>query len=128
VNTWQDDARCATVGTEIFFPEGNPADVSNGYTLAKTVCAHCTVRSLCLETALAAEGPSGPGRRSGIWGGKTPAERYEIARRRHTGRPLHPRTQAVIKLIAAGQTPTSISKRLGIDYRTVKNIRDRAAA
>lgn len=72
---WMDDALCAQVGTEIFFPEkGGTADE------AKSICHRCTVQSECLTYALDIE-TSGVWTVTGVWGGTTPIERRDIRRR-----------------------------------------------
>ena len=55
---WVENALCAEVDTEIFFPQkgGSTAE-------AKSICAECLVAAECLEYALAT------GQRHGIWGG-----------------------------------------------------------
>lgn len=77
-------AACVGVDPEAFFPEptrSQPAD----WRLARAVCNDCPVRDACLEAALARErNASGP-YRYGMWGGKTPDERAEIARKRRKG-------------------------------------------
>ena len=64
---WQADALCAQTDPEAFFPEkgGSTRD-------AKKVCAACTVRSQCLEYALAND------ERFGIWGGLSERERRRL--------------------------------------------------
>ena len=68
---WQDLGACRTLPVEIFFP---PAEQEAEE--AKSVCAVCEVRQLCLEFALAA------GERFGIWGGLTTQERRSLAAKR----------------------------------------------
>jgi WhiB family redox-sensing transcriptional regulator len=65
---WQDDALCAQVSQEMFFPEkgGSVRD-------AKRICGSCDVRQKCLEYALSLE--SNP---VGIWGGTSPLERRRM--------------------------------------------------
>ncbi|ARD42839.1 hypothetical protein B6G06_09045 [Actinomyces gaoshouyii] len=55
-----------------------------GQAVARTreVCGRCPVRSRCLETALALELGTRKDGRFGMWGGKTPQERTELARSR----------------------------------------------
>lgn len=50
-----------------------------GVEAARLICAGCTVRTQCLEEALAA------GEQDGIWGGLTPEERRAEVRRRNRG-------------------------------------------
>lgn len=66
---WQDDALCAQVGTEVFFPPkgGNTLD-------AKLICEGCDVILQCLEYALANEHSM----RFGIFGGLSERERRKL--------------------------------------------------
>jgi WhiB family redox-sensing transcriptional regulator len=80
---WQDDALCREVGGEIFFPEDDETTVNTyRYTDAKTVCAACTVRTACLDYAMAREGGAAHQYRGGLWGGLTPNQRAELAKTR----------------------------------------------
>lgn len=64
-----DDALCAQVGGELFFPE------KGGSTLeAKRICNDCEVEAACLGYALAND------ERFGIWGGLSPAQRRKLQR------------------------------------------------
>ena len=67
---WQERALCAQTDPEAFFPEkgGSTRD-------AKKVCGACTVRSQCLEYALAND------ERFGIWGGLSERERRRLRKR-----------------------------------------------
>lgn len=67
---WMDDALCAEVGTDLFFPEGS---ISNRDAIA--TCKRCEVRMKCLDYALSL--PLNP---VGIWGGTTERERRELRR------------------------------------------------
>ena len=68
---WQDDALCAQVGTEIFFPK------KGGTTLdAKLICEGCDVILECLEYALANEHSM----RNGIFGGLSERERRKLVK------------------------------------------------
>jgi WhiB family redox-sensing transcriptional regulator len=64
---WQDDALCAQVSQEMFFPEkgGSTRD-------AKRICESCNVKAQCLAYAQATE------ERFGIWGGKSERERRAL--------------------------------------------------
>ena len=66
---WQDQALCAQVDPEIFFPEkgGSTRD-------PKRVCRACSVRAECLEYALDTD------QRFGIWGGFSERERRRLKR------------------------------------------------
>lgn len=48
----------------------------------RRVCAACPARVPCLRYALRAERGLGVKHRHGMWGGRTPRERYEIDKRR----------------------------------------------
>jgi WhiB family redox-sensing transcriptional regulator len=65
---WQDDALCAQVSQEMFFPEKG-----SSVNAAKKICASCDVRQQCLEYALAME--RNP---DGVWGGTTLMERRRM--------------------------------------------------
>ena len=62
---WQDQAACREIGGDIWFPELG----ENVHSKVKRVCGACTVRTECLEYALAHD------ERFGIWGGKSERER-----------------------------------------------------
>lgn len=47
---------------------------------AAIICSGCPVKELCLSAALAAEGDVTARHRYGIYGGKTPAQRAQIAK------------------------------------------------
>lgn len=67
---WMDDASCAEVGTELFFPEvGEPADD------AKRICKGCPVRLDCLTYAM------DNNEQHGLWGGLTTNQRRRLAKR-----------------------------------------------
>ena len=66
---WRNQARCAEVDGEIFFPE------KGGSTQAgKKVCRGCEVRAECLDYAL------GNRELHGIWGGMSDRERRRLWR------------------------------------------------
>lgn len=72
--SWRDDALCAQVDTETFFPDkgGSTAD-------AKAICARCDVRAECLEYALSFE----RGHTElihGVWGGLSTTQRRRAIR------------------------------------------------
>lgn len=66
---WMDEALCAQIDTEMFFPEkgGSTRD-------AKRVCVTCDVKAQCLEYALRND------ERFGIWGGLSERERRKYRR------------------------------------------------
>lgn len=81
---WTDDALCAQVDPDLFFP------VYGGSTrAAKSVCAACPVQRQCLEYALAYEaGELGVALsyQSGIYGGLSERERRTLVRARRAAR------------------------------------------
>lgn len=66
---WMDEAICAQIDPELFFPEGGIQPKE-----AKVVCGTCPVRSKCLEYELKFSRTDD----SGIWGGTTEKERAII--------------------------------------------------
>ncbi len=64
---WSEDALCAEVDPERWFPEKGGSTKE-----AKAVCRQCTVRAECLEYALDTK------QRFGIWGGKSERERRRL--------------------------------------------------
>ncbi|MBN9795136.1 WhiB family transcriptional regulator [Pseudonocardia sp. TMWB2A] len=71
---WREDAACAGLDTELFFPvDDRAASVET----PRRVCRGCPVRAACLADVLATEDPA---RRYGITGGTTPGERRTLHR------------------------------------------------
>ncbi|KAA1009642.1 WhiB family transcriptional regulator [Pseudonocardia sp. EV170527-09] len=71
---WREDAACAGLDTERFFPvDDRAASVET----PRRVCRGCPVRAACLTDVLATEDPA---RRYGITGGTTPGERRVLHR------------------------------------------------
>ena len=66
---WQREALCAQVDPDLWFPEkgGSAAE-------PKRTCLACSVRTECLDYALA------NGERHGVWGGKSERERRRLLR------------------------------------------------
>jgi WhiB family redox-sensing transcriptional regulator len=71
---WRDQALCAEVDGELFYPE-----VDECPNEAKRVCALCPVRKECLTDALQRREPHG------VWGGTTPNERKHLLREQTAG-------------------------------------------
>lgn len=65
--TWHEDALCAEVDAEMFFPEKGGSTKE-----AKGICGDCLVRAECLEYALDV------GERFGIWGMTSERERRRL--------------------------------------------------
>lgn len=64
---WIEHAACKGMPLELFFPHGQD------YEEGKKVCAQCTVRNECLESELQYDMSN-----HGLFGGLTPAERWDI--------------------------------------------------
>ncbi|MBN9791166.1 WhiB family transcriptional regulator [Pseudonocardia sp. TMWB2A] len=73
-NRWRDEAACAGLDTELFFPVD---DRTTSIETPRRVCRGCPVRAACLADVLATEDPA---RRYGIAGGTTPGERRVLHR------------------------------------------------
>ena len=67
---WRHDAACRDADPELFFPDGDRAQVKT----AKLICRGCPVSTTCLSWALAS------GQEAGIWGGLTEDERHRLHR------------------------------------------------
>lgn len=59
---WTQDALCAQMDPDTFFPDKGDVETKNR---AKEICARCPVADKCLEYALRAN------ERHGIWGGQS---------------------------------------------------------
>lgn len=70
---WRDDAACAQVGGDEWFPE-----LGSTNHRAKAVCDGCTVREACLQYAL------DNNETWGVWGGLSPTERRGLAHGKRT--------------------------------------------
>lgn len=68
---WMDNAACAEVGTDLFFPS---RDDRAGAKLAQTICASCPVSVQCLEYAIRGD------IHHGIFGGLTGSARAKNRR------------------------------------------------
>lgn len=80
--SWRDDAACAGMETEFFFPQGVTGAALDQANQAKAVCAGCPVAQVCLEWALQTH------QDAGVWGGKTEEERRAIRRQRQRRRKM----------------------------------------
>lgn len=65
--SWTEDAFCAQIGGEPFYPEFGEQP-----TLGKSLCGNCSVRAECLTYALEAN------EQHGVWGGLTGRERAAL--------------------------------------------------
>lgn len=72
---WIEDAACARVGGDSWYPEKGESDVAED---AKRVCRRCPVLAECLDYAIA------NGEKHGIWGGTNERQRRRLARNART--------------------------------------------
>jgi len=77
---WRLQAECRDKATADYDPWHPIRSGVHNYVAGVEVCKGCPVRRLCLEFALAVE--TTEEKRYGIYGGKTPNERAEIAAKR----------------------------------------------
>lgn len=70
---WYDDAACAGLWPELFFPDGRGREAGQAIKEAVAICKTCPVRDACLTYALEAEWIT-----EGIWGGTTENERRKL--------------------------------------------------
>ena len=74
--TWREQAACAGVDPDLFFPLGESGPVNEPMIdAAKALCEECVVKQDCLNYVLANN------EKYGIWGGTTPKERRAIIKR-----------------------------------------------
>lgn len=69
---WVEQALCAQIDSEIFFPEKGRSTKE-----AKRICGMCPVRLECLQAALDRE------ERFGVWGGLSERERRKLTKPKH---------------------------------------------
>jgi len=85
---WMDEALCAQVGGDGFFPEkggpDEPAENTVSVSQAKRVCEQCPVRRQCLDYALTRRIPDG------VWGGTAPRERRRLLKGESIDKPAEP--------------------------------------
>jgi WhiB family redox-sensing transcriptional regulator len=70
--SWRDDARCAQIGTDLFYPEKAEATIAQ---TARRICGMCPVRDACLDEAMTTHEPHG------VWGGLTAHERAQLRKK-----------------------------------------------
>lgn len=68
---WREDAACKDIPKGVFFPEHI---TETAFNKALKICATCPVTKQCLDYAMKHE--SGERCRYGVYGGRTPKERY----------------------------------------------------
>jgi WhiB family transcriptional regulator, redox-sensing transcriptional regulator len=70
---WRAKGACRGIDAAVFYPD---EDDLHAEEVAKSICAQCGVRVMCLEFALAER------EKAGVWGGATERERRRIVRQR----------------------------------------------
>jgi WhiB family transcriptional regulator, redox-sensing transcriptional regulator len=120
---WRLEAACAQVDPELFFPEPGQAPQA---TAAKQVCAGCTVRGPCLETAL--HGPQAHQDHAGIFAGTTPSDRVRLRGRASMAqgtRFLQDRAAAEQALALANQVSIDrAARQLGVSKQALRRAFD----
>ena len=71
---WRARSACLSADSDLFFPISATAAAAPQIARAKAICADCTVRSACLDYAMADRNLQG------IWGGTTDDERRKARR------------------------------------------------
>lgn len=118
-SNWQEQAVCASVDPDLFFPpKGLPSRE------AKSVCSGCPVRVECLEYALTIP------LIFGVWGGTTEQERRKLKPASYTSRKvamsdIEKRRNEVRRLHAAGLTDPEVASRMGMASDSIARIRRR---
>lgn len=107
---WMDQALCAQVEPDLWFPEAG-----RGYRDAKRICATCPVRRECDDQAQRLEGDVAHNRRHGAWGGIEPRSRAKQA----AGWAKAQRDADILRLTAKGWEVPAIGEHLNISDRTV---------
>lgn len=113
--SWQDDALCAEVGTDPFFPEKGDGSLE-----AKSICGICRVREQCLVFAISTN------QQHGIWGGLTPSQRRNAKLSHESAEPQDSQEVTVMRLWNRKNSAEQIADQLGISSRTVHRIVSRS--
>jgi len=71
---WRDEAACADVDPDLFFPVGVTGPAVGQIAAAKTICEGCAARTVCLEFAITTN------QEYGVWGGTSEEERRTLRR------------------------------------------------
>jgi len=81
---WRDKAACKGVPVEVFFHNRGGNKYRDPYQQARQHCAACPVRLECLQWIMSVETEPTVGR-WGYYGGMTPQQRLDLARRQRVG-------------------------------------------
>jgi WhiB family redox-sensing transcriptional regulator len=71
---WRDNAACASVNPDLFFPVGVTGPAVSQIASAKAVCTGCEAKDECLEFAITTN------QEYGVWGGTSEEERRVLRR------------------------------------------------
>lgn len=129
-SNWRNDAACARVDNDLFFPIGGSRESRDQADQAKRVCAGCPSRESCLQWALETQ------QDFGVWGGLTEEERYRLhqrrgawARRRDVAETLYAtRRDEFEELVARELVPAQIAEAMDTNVQTVNRLLGRLAA
>lgn len=128
---WVTRGACRTVDDpDLFYPVGGSTQARQQANAAKAVCAGCTVKTRCLEWALATR------QDEGVLGGLTEEERRAIHKRRPRSSFQRKAAQHIIRhrlpefeeLMGQGLEPLEVAKRMGTNVQTVNNVLEHLAA
>lgn len=108
---WMDEARCAEVDPDLFFPERGDAAKD-----AKKVCGGCPVVDQCLQYALKNEFMDG------IWGGTSANERRVMLGKvvQNTGRRRRERIEQMELFVDAGVSGERIAEAFGVSLDSMQ--------
>jgi WhiB family redox-sensing transcriptional regulator len=81
-DAWQHQAACIGLNPELWHPLSYDSTVGKVQTdIAISICHQCPAKAACLNDALEREGGTKAESRHGTWGGTTPNDRYNMAKR-----------------------------------------------
>ncbi|MEW1565774.1 WhiB family transcriptional regulator [Streptomyces sp. NPDC093509] len=116
---WRDDATCATVDPELFYPTGPGGTAAQMERQAKSICDVCPVRAECLAEAIEA------GDYTGIRGGLTEVERRGMVRGGQTAFLRCLEAQEYIEAQIAAKVPRrDVAAEMGVSYEIVRRAVD----
>ena len=128
---WLTQGACRETDPELFFPVGRSIQALAQAEAAKAVCMRCPVRAECLKWAIRT------GQTTGVWGGMSEHERWEIGARpvtrrsadgRQIQRPQFDRCvdakEFIEAKVAAGASIRSIARELGVGHDSVRRARE----
>lgn len=112
---WRDDATCATVDPELFYPSGPGGTAAQMERQAKAICGVCPVRKECLAEAVSV------GDYTGIRGGLSAPERRGMIRGGQTALLRCLEEQEYIEEQIAAKVPRrAVAAEMGVSYEVVR--------